>query len=266
MTIQSNAIQWVVDGRIQAKAPICSPLPGRCPAPPLESPGHFTPARAPTPQHTPQHQQQTHCRHAVMAASKLQSPASETLVLSSWRPVIPDTDPDPYRTWRKRTERKTRSPLSLHSSPLPPAADTRQVLSLGPYYLATSLCLSIASVSPNTCPPLHFGALLRPTLPVGPHGSRSMTPGGWRTGPRTAVDRQFFSLLFFPSGPPPVSQHPILRACRPARGNGCLCICLFHAPHPPLLPGVLPSEQGPCRLHPHVAALFAAPKRACHMI
>jgi hypothetical protein len=97
-----------------------------------------------------------------MAASKLQSPASETLVLSSWRPVIPDTDPDPYRTWRKRTERKN-ALLSLHS-PLhsPPAADTRPGT---PYYLGTYLCLSIASISPNTCPLLHFGALLRPLYP-----------------------------------------------------------------------------------------------------
>jgi hypothetical protein len=244
MTIQSNAIQWVVDGRIQAKAPICSPLPGRCPAPPLESPGHFTPARAPTPQHT------------LSPPSTSSKPTVDT---PSWpRPSCRARPPKPsschpgvlssptqirIRIVRGASVQSVKHALlSLHSSPLPPAADTRQVLSLGPYYLATSLCLSIASVSPSTCPPLHFGALLRPTLPVGPHGSRSMTPGGWRTGPRTAVDRPFFSLLFFPSGLPPVSQHPILRACRPARGNGCLCICLFHATHPPLQPGILPSK------------------------
>jgi hypothetical protein len=138
----------------------------------------------------------------------------------------------------------------------------------GSYYLGTYLCLSIASISPtrarsSTLGPCSDHSTRRPAW-----FARSMARGGWRTGPRTAVDRQFLFLLFLPSGPPPgthtLSQHSILRVCRPARGNGLLCICLFHATLPTSATRH-PAEQGPSRLHPHIVALFAAPKRPCHM-
>jgi hypothetical protein len=123
--------------------------------------------------------------------------------------------------------------LSLHSPRQPTPA---QVLSLGPYYLGIYLCLSIASISPtrarsSTLGPCSDHSTRRPAW-----FARSMARGGWRTGPRTAVDRHFFFLLFFPSG---LSTLNI--ACLP-RSTWRRPLYLPFPCYPPLQPGFLPSK------------------------
>jgi hypothetical protein len=266
-----------VNRRIQGKAgsvpvgPISSPLPGRYPAPPLKSPGHATPARALTPQHTLLHPSTSSKTSVHTPSWPRPSCRARPPKPSSCHPgVLSSPTQIQIRIVRGASVQTVKHALL---SPLhPPAADTRQVLSLGPYYLDTYLCLSIASIASirsSTLGPCSDRSTRRPAS-----FARSIARGGWRTGPRTAVDRHFFFLLFFPSFLSFLSAHAL---------STCNIACLppstwrrhpLYLPFPSSLPTHL-CNPASCRaraarplsrLHPHIVALFAAPKRPCHMI